>query len=511
MLNRPTLFHSRHQRMTDSHAADHIQSVSHVEKDTEGCIGLSSSLTHTLTHTQSIDSLDLSDKTAVNAIWSQFAGAPGPLRQLILQGLLSICCPSQLSFLSELLKAECRIDPVACLPKEIALKILGLLDAASLCRATQVSRLWHALADDDALWRKMCQQHIERKCDRCGWGLPLMERTRRTRLRSRETSPTPSRRLLLEAAAGAQQQPQPQPQLQFQAQPAASADDILPPLPPDAQAPGAPESAPPPPPVRTQRTDASTSSNGPPPPPPGFETGSGRSSPAGGFSPLRRQPFPSTESQTAPVLSLTRRPKRDREGRVLSPTGSPAQSPPAELSESEAAVWACSSKTRPWKSVYSERLIIERNWRKGSCAVQVFSGHTDAVTCLQVEENLPHPSFPVLMTGSWDRSVRIWNLETGETVGVLRGHERGIRALQFDANKLITVRSRPLLPFLLSSFLNVGALKGFHGLHTEDLELAHRRSAPHSHRPHRRRHLLDRGEEHHCLWLSGQHHPRLGL
>lgn len=94
--------------------------------------------------------------------------------------------------------------------------------------------------------------------------------------------------------------------------------------------------------------------------------------------------------------------------------------------------------TRPWKLVYCERLAIERNWRRGTCVATVLSGHTDSITCLQVAEDLPHPAFPVLMTGSWDRSVRIWNLETGKEVGVLRGHTRGVRALQFDALKLVT-------------------------------------------------------------------------
>lgn len=309
---------------------------------------------------------------------------------------------------------------------------MGLLDAASLCRATQVSKLWHSLADDDTLWRKMCEQHIERKCEKCGWGLPLMERTRRTRLRSRETSPSPARRLL-EITSNPQTPSAIPPPTLHQAQPASSAECILPPLPADAQAPGAPAPA-----TATRSSQLVRSDVNGSAPSSRSQTPSGRTSPANGMSPARAQTQDATESQTAPFLSLSRRPKRDRQGRMLSPTGSPTQSL-AELSDSD-AVWSC-SKTRPWKSVYSERLIIERNWRKGSCAVQVFSGHTDAVTCLQVEENLPHPSFPVLMTGSWDRTVRIWNLETGETVGVLRGHDRGIRALQFDANKLITVSS----------------------------------------------------------------------
>lgn len=94
--------------------------------------------------------------------------------------------------------------------------------------------------------------------------------------------------------------------------------------------------------------------------------------------------------------------------------------------------------TRPWKDVYSERLTVERNWRRGRCLVRTLRGHTDGVLCLQFSETLQHPSFPILITGSYDRTVRVWNLESGMEVRCLRGHTRAIRALQFDEAKLIT-------------------------------------------------------------------------
>lgn len=58
--------------------------------------------------------------------------------------------------------------------------------------------------------------------------------------------------------------------------------------------------------------------------------------------------------------------------------------------------------------------------------------------CLQFDETLSHPAFPVLITGSYDRTARVWNLETGAEVHCLTGHTRAVRALQFDAVKLIT-------------------------------------------------------------------------
>lgn len=67
-------------------------------------------------------------------------------------------------------------------------------------------------------------------------------------------------------------------------------------------------------------------------------------------------------------------------------------------------------------------------------------GHTNGVMCLQFHQNLPtaSPSYPVLITGSYDRTARVWNLETGECVKVLSGHTRAIRALQFDGMMLVT-------------------------------------------------------------------------
>jgi F-box/WD-40 domain protein MET30 len=94
--------------------------------------------------------------------------------------------------------------------------------------------------------------------------------------------------------------------------------------------------------------------------------------------------------------------------------------------------------TRPWKSVYCERLAIARNWARGKCSYKTLKGHTDAITCLQIDDSLHDVPYPVLMTGSWDRTVRIWNAETGMCVSELRGHTRGVRCIQFDSAKLIS-------------------------------------------------------------------------
>ncbi|KAI8987099.1 quinon protein alcohol dehydrogenase-like superfamily [Pilobolus umbonatus] len=222
------------------------------------------------------------DRAAITHIWSIFSAAPADQRILILKGLLSTCCMPQLSFLYDAIKPLLRIDFLSILPHELSLKIFFYLDAKSLCSAAQVSHNWRNLADNDALWHRMCEQHIAKKCIKCGWGLPLLKKRAAIIPKKALIEPTPIFR-------------------------------------------------------------------------------------------------------------------------------------------------------RPWKEVYSERLMVERNWRNNKYTMRVLSGHTDGVMAVQFCDG-----GNVLMTGSYDKTVRIWNLETGELIRVLTGHTRCVRALQFDDAKLVT-------------------------------------------------------------------------
>lgn len=56
----------------------------------------------------------------------------------MLRGLLTICCPSQLSFLSEQIKMECRIDPLSVLPRELALRCFAYLDFLARTRGASL-------------------------------------------------------------------------------------------------------------------------------------------------------------------------------------------------------------------------------------------------------------------------------------------------------------------------------------------------------------------------------------
>lgn len=152
---------------------------------------------------QDLEATPRADREQINQVWSIFGAANTHKRNLILQGILTQCCFPQLSFISQEVSSLIRIDFISTLPIELSLKILCYLDCTSLCNAAQVSKGWKKLADDDRVWHHMCEQHIDRKCPNCGWGLPLMHMKR---AREIELSP-PSNEVTLAGPYGGTPQP----------------------------------------------------------------------------------------------------------------------------------------------------------------------------------------------------------------------------------------------------------------------------------------------------------------
>ncbi|KAF8924554.1 sulfur metabolite repression control protein-like protein SconB [Dissophora ornata] len=362
---------------------------------------------------QDIKRLPQQDQQIISHIWSLFASAPASHRQLVLSGLLTQCCVPQLSFLSNHLQPLLRIDFLSITPPEIAFRILSYLDATSLCHAAQVCKSWKRLADDDVVWHRMCEQHIGLKCTKCGWGLPLLEKKK-----------VRTKRLL------EQQQQQQQPQQYQQRQ--------------DTQ----------PHPSQTNGSHSihavdesdhedhdhdhdhdhhhhnhhSRNSDTLSHPSPPTSTSSLSPTEATTFSgwPIRRR------SDDHDTIDSDRLQKRARHSHSPSPTKSGSKRAAPLFQSPEPPVKPAEVVTkRPWKEIYSERLIVERNWRKRNYRLKVFRGHTDGVMCLQFDDSF-------LMTGSYDNTVKVWNIETGECLRTLTGHALCVRALHFDEAKLIT-------------------------------------------------------------------------
>ncbi|KAG0685918.1 ubiquitin-binding SDF ubiquitin ligase complex subunit met30 [Kluyveromyces marxianus] len=128
---------------------------------------------------QKINALEKdSDRDKIRQTLQNFQNSNEKIRKLMLEGILQLCCFPQLSYIADEVKQLIKIDFISTLPEELSLKILGYLDCQSLCTAALVCKRWKVLADDDRVWYHMCEQHIDRKCPNCGWGLPLLHMKR---------------------------------------------------------------------------------------------------------------------------------------------------------------------------------------------------------------------------------------------------------------------------------------------------------------------------------------------
>ena len=303
-------------------------------------------------------SLSQSDQQAISHVWSLFSAAPAKHRNLMLQGVLTQCCFPQLSFISANVRDLIKIDFLSALPAELGFKILCYLDTTSLCKAAQVSQRWRELADDDVVWHKMCEQHIDRKCTKCGWGLPLLER-KRLRIEKR--------------------------QIQLRA---------------------------------TGR---------------GINEWSPAITPVADTSDAQLAAEPTLDELSA-SSSVSAGSKRPLDIRSLSPELAKrtcTQSVASNQSLAEDAEGYFAPRKRPWKDVYRDRFKVGTAWKYGRCSTKVFKGHTNGVMCLQFDDS-------VLITGSYDSTAKVWDVESGQELRTLRGHTSGIRCLQFDDTKLMT-------------------------------------------------------------------------
>ncbi|KAF2488777.1 WD40 repeat-like protein [Lophium mytilinum] len=67
-----------------------------------------------------------------------------------------------------------------------------------------------------------------------------------------------------------------------------------------------------------------------------------------------------------------------------------------------------------WKQMYQVRCTLERRWAAGTPNAIYLNGHTDSVYCCQFDENK-------IITGSRDRTIRVWDLKTFECLKVIGG------------------------------------------------------------------------------------------
>ena len=99
-----------------------------------------------------------------------------------------------------------------------------------------------------------------------------------------------------------------------------------------------------------------------------------------------------------------------------------------------------------WKRLYKNRATIEKRWQEGKCKTRQFppppiatrdilstieQQHHGGIYCLQFNHS-------ILVTGSRDRNLKIWDIKSGLLNFTLEGHLGSVLCLQFDSRYLIT-------------------------------------------------------------------------
>ena len=76
-----------------------------------------------------------------------------------------------------------------------------------------------------------------------------------------------------------------------------------------------------------------------------------------------------------------------------------------------------------WKAVYMEQAKLKRNLLSSKYNVRTFSQHTNRVLSVTMDATR-------IVSGSVDRTVKVWSIKTGEVLHNLRGHKRGVWCVQ---------------------------------------------------------------------------------
>ncbi|KAI5121589.1 hypothetical protein M0805_009460 [Coniferiporia weirii] len=87
-----------------------------------------------------------------------------------------------------------------------------------------------------------------------------------------------------------------------------------------------------------------------------------------------------------------------------------------------------------WAQLYEARAELDRRWAHAEPHTTRIAGHTDSVYCLEFDARR-------LVTGSRDRTIKVWDLHTGQLRATLRGHAGSVLCLKFDKTAMAHVDS----------------------------------------------------------------------
>ncbi|KAF1833525.1 F-box/WD repeat-containing protein pof1 [Decorospora gaudefroyi] len=103
----------------------------------------------------------------IKSIRAQFGDMNRAERMRLLGELLNLCDSQELSFVAEFVSPRLKKDPFMVLPTELCLRILECVDdPTTLARASQVSKKWRELVNDDSAWKLLCHKFSFRALSR---------------------------------------------------------------------------------------------------------------------------------------------------------------------------------------------------------------------------------------------------------------------------------------------------------------------------------------------------------
>lgn len=119
-----------------------------------------------------------------------------------------------------------------------------------------------------------------------------------------------------------------------------------------------------------------------------------------------------------------------------------------------------------WHYLFARRCVLERNWRNQQCEqfelpLPKNQGHTGCIYTVQFEGNF-------LVSGSRDRTIRVWDLPSRECVRVLTGHDASVLCLQFSLEENTLISGSSDHSMLVWNFANGKPMARLTG-HTESL------------------------------------------
>lgn len=301
---------------------------------------------------------------------AMFADMEGDERQRMLAELLNMCDGKLLAFVANFVGPRLKRDPFSVLPNELCLRILTFIDdATTLARSSQVSKRWRELVSDDMAWKSLCEKHAYRRLSDEG----------HANVRPSLPSPLPSS-------------------------------------------------------LQSEHNFAQPSH------------------PCGAHLGFGQFPNPAIAPLSSSAPDLTRR---------SSPLAGTL--PPTISTRSSSRRVPQRPKTVSYKSHFKHRYLISKAWRAGgslsahtitpdqgvvtslhltpnyiivaldNAKIHVFSPHGEHLRCLQghvmgVWAMAPYGD--TLVSGGCDRDVRVWDLNTGQAVHMLRGHTSTVRCLK---------------------------------------------------------------------------------